>query len=296
MKSQEEFVSGNSEYFIYSPSRTALDVFLYPLQCGHFLYEPGYFLKRDSYNSFLLMYIQKGEMELEIKAPTASCGNFDPLPAGKVRRYHARSNSFILLDCYESHAYSSATGCECLWCHYDGITARNYYDIITSRMGNIFVMPDPYPALSKLTSVYNVFHTGAVVREPLLSKYLNDIMTEFMLYLPDRKNARGYSNAAEEAITYINEHFAEEISVSDLAARAGLSHYYFIRTFKKETGFTPHEYILNTRIATAQYLLKNTKLTVKDICYQTGFSCESIFCSAFKRQAGMTPTQYRTSD
>lgn len=279
MKSQEKYIGKDSEYFIYSPSRTAQDVFLYPLQCGHFLYEPGYFLKRDSYDSFLIMYLQKGELDLEIKG----------------HKYHAQSNSFILLDCYENHAYSTPSGLECLWCHYDGVIARAYYDIVTSRLGNIFTMSDPLPALSKLTSIYHVFRTGSIVREPLLSKYLNDIMTEFMLYLPNGKNAHSYSNTAEEAMTYINEHFTEEISVPDLAAKAGLSHYYFIRAFKKETGFTPHEYLLNTRIATAQYLLKNTRLTIKDICYQTGFSCESIFCTAFKNRLGMTPTQYRIS-
>lgn len=279
MKSQEKYIGKDSEYFIYSPSRTAQDVFLYPLQCGHFLYEPGYFLKRDSYDSFLIMYLQKGELDLEIKG----------------HKYHAQSNSFILLDCYENHAYSTPSGLECLWCHYDGVIARAYYDIVTSRLGNIFTMSDPLPALSKLMSIYHIFHTGSIVREPLLSKYLNDIMTEFMLYLPNGKNAHSYSNTAEEAMTYINEHFTEEISVPDLAAKAGLSHYYFIRAFKKETGFTPHEYIINTRIATAQYLLKNTRLTIKDICYQTGFSCESIFCTAFKNRLGMTPTQYRIS-
>ena len=277
MKSQEKFISVDSEYFVYSPSKTALDVFLYPLQCGHFVYDPGYFLQRDSYDSFLLMYIQKGELDLEIKE----------------RKYHVRSNSFILLDCYESHAYSTSAGWECMWCHFDGITARGYYDIVTSHLGNIFTMPDPYPVLSKLTSLYNVFHTGAVVREPLLSKYLNDIMMAFMLHLPNKNSTHNNSGVAEEVITYINEHFAEDISVSDLAAKVGLSHYYFIRTFKRETGFTPHEYILNTRIATAQYLLKNTKLPVKDICFQTGFSCESIFCSTFKHRLGMTPSQYR---
>lgn len=157
-------------------------------------------------------------------------------------------------------------------------------------------MPDPYPALSKLTSVLKTFCTGAVVREPLLSKYLNDVLTEFMLYLPSKANAINYVSIAEEIITYINEHFAENINVTELAARAGLSHFHFIRTFKKETGFTPHEYILNTRMATAQYLLKNTKLSIKDVCYNTGFSCESVFCSAFKQRFGMTPTQYRNNE
>ena len=47
---------------------------------------------------------------------------------------------------------------------------------------------------------------------------------------------------AEEIIAYINEHFAEKFSVEELAAQAGLSQYHFIRVFKKETGFTPHEY------------------------------------------------------
>lgn len=278
MKSREAFVHADSQYYVYTPSRTALELFLYPMQCGHFTYEPGYSLRRESYDSFLVMYIQKGELTLEVEE----------------RQYHVTSNHFVLLDCYQRHAYSTCAGWECLWCHFDGITARAYYENIHARLGHVFALPDPYPAFTKLTALYNTFHTGAVVREPLLSKYLNDIMTEFMLYLPGKKTVPGYAGMAEEIITYINEHFSEEISVADLAARAGLSHYHFIRTFKKETGFTPHEYIRDTRIATARYLLKNTGLSVKDICFHTGFTSESVFCSAFKSRLGMTPGQYRT--
>lgn len=280
MKSCEELVAPESDYYIYSPSKLARDMLLYPLQCGIFSYKPGYYLKRESFDSFLLMYIQKGEMDLEING----------------RFFHVSANRFVLLDCYQSHSYSTSVGWECLWCHFDGITARPFYESIISRLGNVFEMPDPYPVLSKLTSILKIFYTGVVVREPLLSKYLNDILTEFMLYLPSRINAVNYTGIAEEIITYITEHFAEDISVTELADKAGLSHYHFIRTFKKETGFTPHEYILNTRMATAQYLLKNTRLSIKDICYNTGFSCESVFCSAFKRHQGMTPSQYRSME
>ena len=46
-------------------------------------------------------------------------------------------------------------------------------------------------------------------------------------------------------------------------------------------------------MASARYLLKYTELTVKEICFNTGISCESVFCNAFKKQHGMTPQQYR---
>lgn len=277
MKSHEELVSPISDYFIYSPSKQALDMFLYPMQCGSFSYLPGYSLTRDSFDSFLLMYVQKGELSLTFE------GNTRLVTAG----------SFILLDCYKLHSYSTTKGWECLWCHFDGITARAYYNSVVSRLGNVFSMPDTTPVLTKLTAILKIFSSGSPVREPLLSKYLTDILTEFLLYTPTSIHTRSYTNITEEIITYINEHFRENISLEDLASHAGLSQYHFIRIFKKETGFTPHEYIINTRIATAKYLLKNSRLSVKDICFTTGFSCESVFCSAFKRHQGMTPAQYR---
>lgn len=280
MKSCEEYVSPNSDYFIYSPSRMAMDMFLYPLQCGIFSYLPGYSLTRESFDSFLLMYIQKGELSLTYE--------------GFTRRVTA--GQFVLLDCYKLHSYSTDKGWECLWCHFDGITARPYYNNIVSRLGNVFSMPDTHQVLNKLTAILKIFFRGTLVREPLLSKYLTDILTEFLLYTPTNKQTGSSANIAEEIITYINEHFREDISVEDLASRVGLSQYHFIRTFKKETGFTPHEYLVNTRIATAKYLLKNTRLSVKDICFASGFSCESVFCGAFKRHQGMTPVQYRISN
>lgn len=157
-------------------------------------------------------------------------------------------------------------------------------------------MPDPYLAMNKLAGIYDIFASGKLVREPLLSKYLTDILTSFLLYTPLEKKHYNSTGMAEEIITYINEHFKENITTKELAGHAGLSQYHFIRTFKKETGFTPHAYLLNTLIATAKYLLKNTDMLVKDICFDTGFSNESVFCSAFKRHQGMTPAQYRSSE
>lgn len=275
----DAFISPESEYFIYSPSQTARDLFIYPLQCGLFTYKPGYSIHRESFDSFLLMYIQKGEMDIHLNH----------------RTIHAKTGDFILLDCFRPHGYSSPTGCECLWCHYDGTTARGYYDLITERSGNILTPADPQKALRKLSSILRFFYDRIPIKEPLINKYFHDIMTEFIL-LPSDEHGTHSSDIIEQAVSYINEHFAEPISIESLADEMGLSQYHFIRKFKKETGYTPHEYLNNTRIAAASYLLKLTALPIKEICFQSGFASETVFYNAFKRRMGITPLQYRSLD
>lgn len=255
-------------------------MFFYPLYTGHFIYEPGYALHREAYDSFLLLYIQSGSLLTEFEG----------------RKTMALEGSFVLLDCYRPHSYRSDAGCDALWCHFDGITARSFYTAVVSRLGNVFSLSNPQPAVSRLTELYQAFATSGVIREALLSKYLNDILTACLLDSPCPGQADAHAGMTEEITAYISEHFSEELSVSALARSAGLSQYYFIRTFKKETGFTPHEYLINIRINTAKYLLKNSRLSVKEICFHTGFSCEAVFCSAFKKRIGMTPTHYREQE
>lgn len=56
---------------------------------------------------------------------------------------------------------------------------------------------------------------------------------------------------------------------------------------------SPHEYVLNYRLGIAKILLLETNLSVNAICFESGFSSESVFCSAFKKKTGVTPTAYR---
>lgn len=279
MKSCEAYISNTSEYYIYSPSKMAKEMFLYPLQCGSFTYLPGYHLVRESYHNLLLIYIEKGSLRLTYNGQTQT----------------APKNSFIFIDCDMQHEYSALEECKCLWCHFDGITARDLHRVITEKLGHTFVIPDAFRLVTKLQLIIDVFEKGHTVREPLLSKYLNDILTGFLLYTPQDSAGLRYTDIAEETITYISEHFAKDLSIDDLASRVGMSSFHFIRTFKRASGFTPHEYLINTRMAAAKYLLKNTRLSIKDICFQTGFSSESVFCSAFKKRQGLTPAGYRNA-
>ncbi|WP_067806592.1 helix-turn-helix transcriptional regulator [Actinomadura formosensis] len=87
--------------------------------------------------------------------------------------------------------------------------------------------------------------------------------------------------------------WAEPLDVAAVAARAGYSRYHFVRLFNEVYGETPGAYLARRRIERAQDLLRTANLTVTEICMLVGFTSLGTFCTRFKRQTGMTPTEFR---
>lgn len=275
MHSQEEKVSPRSDYYVYVPSTLARKLYLYPLHVGYFIYEPGYYIKRDRFDSFLIMYIVHGTVD--IVAGDSMC--------------RAREGEFVLLDCYRPHQYGSRDEWEASWLHFDGTLAREYYREITSQYG-IVLSPENPKALSHIMNkICNLFRTSSPIIEHEISGHITDLLNS--LLAPMARKSSSQPSAIVDSIAYINEHFQEQISLNHLAEMANLSLYHFTRSFAKETGFTPHQYLINARVAAAKFMLKSSEIPVKDIGYSAGFHSESSFCTTFKKWVGVTPTQYR---
>ena len=97
----------------------------------------------------------------------------------------------------------------------------------------------------------------------------------------------------EKTINYIRDSIYDEITLDDLAKEAALSKYHFSRIFKKETGFSPLEYVFNTKINLAKTILITTNRKIADIALDLGFSSESSFINAFKSRTGFSPNGFR---
>ncbi|WP_319541114.1 AraC family transcriptional regulator [uncultured Pseudodesulfovibrio sp.] len=99
-------------------------------------------------------------------------------------------------------------------------------------------------------------------------------------------------NAVNRARDIIEDRFAEDISLTELARLAGLSPYHLTRVFEKRLGISPHTYLTQTRIKRARERLSGTD-RIADIALDCGFSDQSHLTRLFKKQTGITPGKYR---
>ncbi len=90
---------------------------------------------------------------------------------------------------------------------------------------------------------------------------------------------------------FIDQHFREELGLDQLAASFFVSKYHFIRLFKRYHGLTPHQYLMDRRIAHAKELLKAGH-SVTDACQSVGFQSLSSFNALFKRKTGRRPSAF----
>lgn len=98
---------------------------------------------------------------------------------------------------------------------------------------------------------------------------------------------------SQNSILYIQDHFSENITVTQLAELSGYSPYYFTRLFKCETGYTPIDFLIKYRMNRVKHLLLTTTLPVESIAPLCGFYNYSYFFRTFKRFYHISPSQYR---
>lgn len=120
-------------------------------------------------------------------------------------------------------------------------------------------------------------------------------------HLARRYGARAASHDARaeggggiaQAIVFIHRNLPVRLKVAELAQCAGMSRSKFAAEFKRQTGVSPHRFIVSRRIDEARELLSRGGCSLADIAHATGFSSQSHMTRAFREELGMTPKSYR---
>ena len=125
-----------------------------------------------------------------------------------------------------------------------------------------------------------------------LSMYFN-ILSELKYNVKNKFKTRKFDNPIDYAKYFIQNNFDKEIHIDDLCKKVNFSKYYFIRLFKEETGLSPYQYLIKTRITYSKFMLEHTSHLIKDIAKMSGFNSELTFIHSFKKLENTTPSSYR---
>ena len=154
--------------------------------------------------------------------------------------------------------------------------------LVNHQIGSDVIFDEELPYLT---------YMNAWQRYDLFEKAMTHI-TEKLQKLIGSKDTR---DVVQETIKYIRQHLDSDVSVSEIAEFAGMNPEYLTKLFKKNTGYTLKEYIVNEKMESAKMLLATTTLPVTLISSHVGYGNYSNFTRSFKQLTGCTPMEYRKS-
>lgn len=274
MKSVDPGILPQSICFSFTPPEIAKKMLFYPTWCGHYFCTSSYFMRRETYPPLLAAYVRDGVFRVEYR--------------GEVRK--AKRGDVVLLDCTEPHYYHAEDGLEFVYMHFDGSNShelcRHIIDMhgwLIQRNSNILV--------GKLLKDMVDFYEHDGLETPFENSMRIYRLFDLLLSpTPQEKEAGG---PIQDAIQYIRANVGKPITLDELARVAKLSPYYFSHSFKRQSGFSPMEYVINTRVDRAKILLARTSKPVEEIAYEVGYSSSSSFINLFVKREGISPARYR---
>lgn len=145
-----------------------------------------------------------------------------------------------------------------------------------------------------LKMLQNEYETDSDGRETLLRSYF--MMLSVILSRLFASKESGKNRSAENitaAAEFIERNFTEKLTLDSIAEVTHYSARHFVRIFTETYHQTPQEYIVSLRLRRACNLLEEGELSVEETAQQSGFGDGNYFSRVFKKQMGITPSEYR---
>lgn len=134
------------------------------------------------------------------------------------------------------------------------------------------------------------------ILQGMLFRIFDTIINEHIFSGNDYFFARTLSDEIFNAIVYMESQYNKNITLEEVARTAGMSVSHFSRTFHRELGQKYSTYLENIRFKHVLPLLSNTDMSIMEIAAVTGFCNGNYLCERFKKNMGMSPTNYRKTE
>ena len=160
-------------------------------------------------------------------------------------------------------------------------------------MGFSGIMSSKQVNTDELAHIFSAMLTlaGEYTKAEKCSELLYAYILEAKRLLSDNSDAA--NDHIGRAAEFMESGYARDLTLSEIAAAAGLSEQHFCRIFKRNTGMTPIEFLTKKRISEAKTLLTDTDMPVSEVARAVGFTDRSYFTSVFRKHEGFSPSEYK---
>lgn len=254
---------------------------------GNFIYlqafvsiegDSSFYTRRRNFTSYMLSYTCEGTGTLEYEG----------------KSYELRPGDGFLIDCQKEHFYkTSGDG----WHHYDlhfyGGNSELLYKEFQKTSSARFACENISQFQSLLMQVLKSYSQPSSHMEYFVSDSISSLIRYILQ--ENEKKTPFIPEDYHYLLKYMENNYNHDLSIEHLSSFFGISRYHLSREFKKYTGFSPMDYIIELRINHAKFLLSNTDIPAYRIGELVGISNEANFLRLFKKRTGQTPGQFRKS-
>ena len=234
----------------------------------------GMIVRKKGRYDYHFLLIQSGECEV--------------LHNGKT--YLLTSGNLVIYAPYEEQRYVFNTDCTSLWCHFGGYAVDELFATLNINSGVYFLKPKKR-IFESFSNLIQRFH------QPERERYANVSLLELIYEISDTNNENtDNQDALLPILTHININYNKDITLDELAKMSGYSKSRFSHIFSEITGTTPVKYQNSIRLKISAEMLLSTKNTISEIAINCGFSDPLYYSKLFKREYGVSPTEYRKKE
>lgn len=271
-----------SNRILYTASPFARSSLLHLQEIGELEAKRSHTSKRSDLQSYLFFTVLSGTGTLTYNEKTYS------LTAGDC----------VFIDCH--NPYSHTTDPDNLWTlrwiHFYGSTMSSVYNKYCERGGRPVFTPN---STERFTDTHKKLMTIAASADYMRDMLINQYLSEFLVLLmeqswhPEDQKHGKKRESLYDLKEWIDQHYAEKITLEGLSSQFFINKYYLSKTFKEQFGQSLSSYIQSVRITKAKQMLRFSDKTVEEIGYECGLGAPHYFSQRFKEVEGMPPSKYR---
>ena len=272
----------SSNRVLYTPSAFARTSLLHLQEIGELQALAPHTSSRSNLQSYLFFTVLSGSGEL--------------IYDGK--KHDLKKGDMVFIDCRKPYSHTTDVNLWSLrWCHFYGPTLSFVYEKYVERGGRPTFRPEETASfLSTLDSLYKLASGSDYIRDMRINEELNRLCTLLMeqSWHPEEATTAPKKLSVVEVKEYLEQHYAEKITLDELSTRFFINKYYLTRVFKEQFGQSITAYLTSLRITHAKQLLRFSEKSVEEIGLECGLGQLHYFSRVFKEVEGVPPSIYRS--